>query len=132
MGAYSYYRGTPTILLEGSMNPIFRNLDYGQREALLKKLKGKHRHRRKMAIYNSIISKTALTDPMDGQITPMPYAPAEPAPNGMLDGIYPQEDRENKPISSLYYGIMETHMADDEISEEEGFSKKPAKVKSKG
>lgn len=111
-------------------NPFFRNLDYGTREERLKRLKGKHRHRKKMAFYNSILIKTALTDPYDGQITPIPYPPAEPAPMGMLDGIYPQEDRENKSVSPLYYGIMETHMADDlEELEEEGFDKKPKKDK---
>jgi hypothetical protein len=97
-------------------NPFFRNLDYGQRDNKINSLKGKHRHRKKMDLYNAVLAKednNNLTDPMEGQITPMPYAPAEPAPNGMLDGIYPQEDREDKPVGSLGYGIMETHMADD-------------------
>ena len=97
-------------------NHLFRNLDYGARETVLQKLKRKQKRRKKLAMFESL----ALTDPTgDVQISQLPYAPAEPAPCGMLDGIYPQEDRESKPISSLDYGILETHMADDGASENE-------------
>jgi len=117
-------------------NPWRRNFDYGtnERQERIKKLLKKHRHRQKMAIYEAAL-KTAtndsnnLTDPMAGQITVQPYPPAEPAPIGMLDGLYPNEDFESKPDGSpMYYGILETHMADDEVFEEEkeeGFSRKP-------
>src|SRR5665213_4490537 len=45
--------------------------------------------------------KNNLTDPYESQgITPMPYAPAEPAPIGILDGIYPHEDMEGYPTGS--------------------------------
>ena len=91
-------------------NPIFRNFDYDTRATMLEKLKRKQKSRQKVAMFE----RFALTDPIDDvMITPIPYPPAEPAPCGMLDGIYPQEDRESKPISSLDYGILETHMADD-------------------
>lgn len=93
--------------------PLFRNFDYDTRATMLEKLKRKQKSRQKVAMLEAI----ALTDPLENQITSMPYAPAEPAPIGMLDGIYPQEDRESKPISSLDYGIVETHMADDGVSE---------------
>jgi hypothetical protein len=101
---------------------------------MLEKLKRKQKHRQKMAMFQSIL-KTALTDPLSDAITPMPYSPAEPAPIGMLDGIYPQEDRESKPISSLDYGVLETHMADDgkhpngdPIDNLEYFKQKPART----
>jgi hypothetical protein len=106
------------------MNPLFRNFDYDTRATMLEKLKRKQKSRQKVAMFE----RFALTDPTDDvSITPIPYAPAEPAPLGMLDGIYPQEDRESKPVSSLDYGILETHMADDVVAEEkeEGFASKP-------
>jgi hypothetical protein len=61
--------------------------------------------------------KNNITDPTNDTTTPIPYAPAEPAPIGMLDGMYPKSDLEDNPISNLYYGIMETHMTDDDNSE---------------
>lgn len=66
-----------------------------------------------------------LTDPYEDTVTPMPFAPAESAPMGILDGIYPQEDLDGKPVGdSLYYGMLETHLADDDASEEEESKKK--------
>jgi hypothetical protein len=119
-----------------SPNPFRRNLDYGdfqQRvEKLNKRLKKKRKHTKRMAMFNEALISTAkpdsnnLTDPMEGQITPIPFPPAEYAPNGMLDGIYPQEDRESKPVSPLYYGILETHMADDAPEDAEEPKDKPA------
>lgn len=95
-------------------NPIRRNLDYNERQKKLDELKRKHRHRKKMALYEAFLNATALTDPMAGQITVQPYPPAEPSPIGMTDGLYPNEDFESKPDGSpMYYGILETHMADD-------------------
>lgn len=65
-----------------------------------------------------------LTDPYEGIVTPIPFAPAEPAQIGMLDGIYPKSDLEDKPISNMYYGILETHLADDDSDDEEELDKK--------
>jgi hypothetical protein len=60
-----------------------------------------------------------LTDPYEETATPIPFAPAEPAQMGMLDGIYPKSDLEDKPVGNLGYGILETHLVDDEEQEEE-------------
>ena len=50
----------------------------------------------------------------DQGITPLaPISPAEVAPIGMLDGMYPKSDLDGKGPENLYYGILETHMADD-------------------
>ena len=68
-----------------------------------------------------------LTDNYEGVVTPIPFAPAEVAPLGLLDGIYPQSDLDDKPVGNLYYGQLETHMADDEDSEEEEELKKKDK-----
>jgi hypothetical protein len=107
-------------------NPWRRNFDYGtnERQKRLKKLIRKHKHRKKMAIFQAAIKlaeqdSNNLTDPMAGQISVMPYAPAEPAPIGMLDGLIPNEDFESKPAQSQYYGIMETHFSDDGATTED-------------
>lgn len=52
-----------------------------------------------------------LQDPYEDQdITPLaPISPAEVAPIGMLDGIYPKEDLDGKSVENLYYGINESH-----------------------
>ncbi len=107
-------------------NPWRRNFDYGtnERQKRIKQLIRKHKHRKKMAIFEAAIKQAKndsnnLTDPMAGQITVQPYPPAEPAPIGMLDGLYPNEDFESKPLQTQYYGIMETHMTDDDEMEED-------------
>jgi hypothetical protein len=98
-------------------NPFRQNLDYNERQDRLKK---NHRHRSRLALFEKALEdNNNLTDPMAGQITPIPFPPAEPAPIGILDGIYPQEDQEGKPVANLYYGIMETHMADDGENDDE-------------
>ena len=51
-------------------------------------------------------------------VTPIPYAPAEPAPIGLLDGIYPREDLEDKTVDNLYYGQLETHFTDDAAADD--------------
>jgi hypothetical protein len=67
-----------------------------------------------------------LQDPYEGrpgqpsEALPFPYNPAEYAPLGIYDGITPKEDLEDKPISNLYFGVMEQHdfsADDDEIDD---------------
>jgi hypothetical protein len=64
-----------------------------------------------LKLANKDINK--ITDPTNDTTTPIPYPPAEVSPIGMLDGIYPKSDLEGNQTSNLYYGIMETHMAED-------------------
>lgn len=45
--------------------------------------------------------------------TQLPFNPAVPAPLGLIDSMYPEEDLEGKPVTNLYYGRLETHEADD-------------------
>lgn len=60
-----------------------------------------------------------LTDIYEEQgITPIPYAPAEPAPIGLNGGIIPPSDLEDKPVSNLGFGVLENHMANDGFIEE--------------
>jgi hypothetical protein len=53
--------------------------------------------------------KNYLVDPTEEFFNP-PYNPAEISPMGLLDGMYPQEDLENKPAGNLYYGVTDSHM----------------------
>jgi len=77
---------------------------------------------RKMALLTAIAEPESVKDKeyedsnnidANEDVTPIPISPAEVAPIGMLDGIYPQEDLDGKPVSNLYYGRMETHLSDD-------------------
>lgn len=75
--------------------------------------------RRRQAMFKAILTSTAkdnsdenhLTDPTEETTTPIPYESAPPggSPMGLLDGMYPGPDQEDKPISNLYYGRIETH-----------------------
>lgn len=60
-----------------------------------------------------------LTDPTEGQVTPIPFSPAEPNSLGLLDGIYPKEDLEGKPVTNLYYGRVDVNTVDEEDFEED-------------
>ena len=102
--------------------------------------KKKEQKRRKMALLMAIVypesvenKKYASQDPYEDQdITPLaPISPAEVAPIGMLDGIYPKSDLDGKSIENLYYGRLESHeyMANDgynepNIEEKEDVNKK--------
>jgi len=78
-----------------------------------KKRAEKIRGRRKMLF--AILAKTAvdknhINDPLEDQVTEMPWNPSEPlGPLGLNDGIIPQEDLENKPVTNLYYGVLDNH-----------------------
>ncbi len=82
-----------------------------------KKRKEKMRKRRK-AMFEALLVSVAsdqnnLEDPTEDTTTPMPYNPAEVSNVGLLDNIYPGPDMEDKPVTNLYYGRLETHEADD-------------------
>ena len=88
------------------------------------------RKQKRRAEILSVLLKQALDTPLDDVKEPnFSYAPAEPAPIGMLDGITPKSDLEDKPISSpMLYGITETHMfADDALVEDEDDEKEEPK-----
>jgi hypothetical protein len=95
--------------------------------------KRKKRMKQRKKAYLQIVAGTDnnnLFDPYEAQDSnTMPYAPAEPSPIGMLDGIIPHSDLEGKSPSNFYYGIMETHFADDleedETNEDEEEDPKP-------
>lgn len=105
--------------------PFFRkNFDYGEgpyshmnelKTITDKVKKRKKRMRKRKAQMVEIWLKLAETDKDETEANmSIPFAPAEPAPIGMLDGVYPKEDLEDKPVTNPYYGIMETHnFADD-------------------
>lgn len=111
--------GPGTGLYRGKMNKYKSVADF------LKKKRTK-KQRRKAALllavafpelveglkYAEVGDENDLQDPYEDQGLNDPLfnvSPAEVAPLGMLDGMYPQSDLEGKPSSNLYYGINETH-----------------------
>lgn len=74
--------------------------------------------KRRQALFEALLVTTAsdknnLTDATEDTITPIPWNPEVGSPVGLLDNMYPGEDMEDKPVSNLYYGRLETHTADD-------------------
>lgn len=58
----------------------------------------------------SKIDSNDLDDPLEeSNVHEIPWVAGDINPIGMLDGMYPKEDFENKPITNLYYGVLETH-----------------------
>jgi hypothetical protein len=60
------------------------------------------------------VDENDLTDPYEGQITPIPFSPAEPNIIGLYDRMIPGDDLEGKPVSNLYYGRTEANYAKDD------------------
>jgi len=93
----------------------------------------KNRRKRRLAMLQLLLQASDtnyLVDPTE-EIFNIPYNPAEISPMGILDGMYPQEDLEDKPAGNLYYGVSDTHWfpADDgEIEENDGKSKSKSKA----
>lgn len=74
--------------------------------------------KRRKAFFEALLLTTAsdknnLTDATEDTITSIPWNPGVGSPVGLLDNMYPGEDLEDKPVSNLYYGRLETHPADD-------------------
>lgn len=98
---------------------FYQNMDKYKSVSDFRKKKRKKKMQKRRAAFLEILLKLAesdennLTDPTEDTVTPMPFSPAEPAPLGMLDGIYPKEDLEDKPVTNLYYGKLEDSPADD-------------------
>jgi hypothetical protein len=111
---------------------FFKNYDMGEYQEKVKsrgkkrKRKIKKRQAQLVHMFKVLAEKDTnnLTDPYEGIVNPIPFAPAEPAQMGMLDGIYPKSDLEDKPVGNLGYGILETHLAEDEEIEEDDVKKK--------
>lgn len=111
-----------------SSPPIFfRNNDLGEYQERLKDRAKKRKQRikkRKAALIQMFIvqateDKNNLTDPYEFSITPIPFAPAEPAPIGLQDGIWPISDLEGRSYNNMYYGITDYHMNDGQENNED-------------
>jgi hypothetical protein len=106
---------------------FFRNNDLGEYQERIKEKSKKKKRRikkRQAALLQMFISqatqdKNHLTDPYEFSVTPIPFAPAEPAPIGLNDGIWPISDMEGRSYNNLYYGILEEHFADTQENEED-------------
>lgn len=102
---------------------FYSNMDKYKSLADFRKKKRKKKMKKRRAFFISLIHKLAenkekgdinnLTDPTEETTTPIPFNPAEPNTIGLLDDIYPKSDLEDKPVSNLYYGRLETHFVDD-------------------
>jgi hypothetical protein len=94
--------------------------------------KRKKRRRAMLNILLQAFDQNLLVDPTEEFFNP-PYNPAEISPMGLTDGIYPQEDLENKPSGNLYYGVTDTHWfpADDGETQEESEKDTSEKTESK-
>jgi hypothetical protein len=82
----------------------------------------KRKKKRRLAMLSLILQatdKNFIVDPQEG-IFNVPFNPSEIAPFGLLDGLYPQEDLENKPSGNLFYGVQDSHLfySDDGKTEE--------------
>lgn len=93
----------------------------------LKKKKQRNRKRRKMALLLAITfpkfakdktfkseegdDENDIQDPYEeqGMELNLPVSPAEVSMLGMYDGITQKDDLDGKPMSNLYYGVLETH-----------------------
>src|ERR1019366_16797 len=76
--------------------------------------KKRKKRRKRIAQMVDIMLKLAEIDKAETDANmSIPFAPAEPAPIGMLDGIYPKSDLEDKSVGNLYYGVLDSHFADD-------------------
>lgn len=113
----------------------------GTRQERLEKLSPRQKQKkrikkRKAQLIQYLLSSFAkedvnnLTDPYEGTMTPIPFAPAEPSPTGLLDGMTPQAtDEDGHSFSNLYYGISEERQMSDSPSintKKEPKSKPPA------
>lgn len=82
-----------------------------------KKKRAESMRKRRKSMFEAILvtakDNNNLTDPTEETITPIPFNPAEPAPLGLIDNMYPKEDLEEKPVTNLYYGRLETHFTKD-------------------
>lgn len=79
-----------------------RNKNMKKRERAIKDL-----------VRNASDDQNELTDHYEMTTTPIPWNPPEIAPFGLFDGIYPQEDLEDKPIwGPMFYGILESQPLD--------------------
>lgn len=112
-------------------NIVFRrNFDYGEGfyanmdkykdlASFRKKQRKAKMNKRRLAMLEILTAKpntdkNNLQDTLESQVTEMPWSPEEPCgPLGMLDGIYPQEDLDAKPVTNLYYGRLDNHYVDD-------------------
>lgn len=102
---------------------FYSNMDKYKSLADFRKKKRKKKMKKRRAFFFSFLSKLAehkekkdinnLTDPTEETTTSIPFNPAEPNTIGLLDDIYPKSDLEDKPVSNLYYGRLETHLSDD-------------------
>jgi hypothetical protein len=95
---------------------LYKNMDKYKSVSDFRKRKKRIKQRKKAYLQILAGDNNNLFDPYEDQgITPLPYAPAEPGGgiSGMLDGITPKEDVDGKSPYNLYYGVLETHFADD-------------------
>jgi hypothetical protein len=103
---------------------FYQNMDKYKSVSDFIKKKRKSNIRRRRKAFLEIITKVAenkdnsdkndLTDPTEETVSPIPFSPAEPGIIGLLDNIYPREDEEDKPVTNLYYGRLETHNYTDD------------------
>lgn len=118
---------------QGPGTGLYQHMNEYKSVADFKKKKRKKKMQERRAAFLFILSKTdvnKIITPEDEIANPLiPYAPAEPAQIGVLDGIYPKSDLEDHPVGNLYYGIMETHLVDDKEKNEEKDKKVSAKKK---
>lgn len=118
---YDLYEVEPKDLGPGA--GFYQNMDKYKSVSDFRDQKKKRNERKtkiRKALFKSIELQASkkednnnLVDPTEGQVTPIPFAPAETTQIGLYDGMYPPEDLEDKPVTNLYYGRLETHMADD-------------------
>lgn len=99
---------------------LYQNLQkYKSVSEFLNKKRKKNRQYRRIAMLKMLIKmaegneksidENNLTDPYEDEITPIPFAPAEPSPIGLLDGIYPKSDLEENFPGNLDYGMRNDH-----------------------
>jgi hypothetical protein len=102
---------------------FYSNMDKYKSLADFRKKKRKKKMKKRRAFFISLLYKMAenkekgdnnnLTDATEDVLTPILADPAIPNTIGLLDDIYPKTDLDDKPVSNLYYGRLETHNADD-------------------
>ena len=118
---------------QGPGTGLYQKMDEYKSVSDFRKKKRKKSIRKRQAAILYILSKTdnnKIVTPEDNvNNTNIPYPPAEPAPIGILDGIYPESDLEDMPVGNLYYGILETHFADDPEDKSKNDKKDSSKKK---